>query len=198
MKALHALFLAGNIALSASAQTPPPAPDNWGPVTDGVRVSLSLNKLTYAVGENIPLHIAAQVISAKHPVYGIADRPQGAFFNDLNFSRAFHLTITDEHGQRVGYDGPANLALVGNGSSGPYVCPTSLNVGHVYTLEQSASSRSGLLPTQPGTYRLTVTWSPYPPSDPPCVKSHEPSFSEEFQPFVSVSSPTLTIHITGN
>ena len=55
MKTLDALLVVSSICLSASAQGLPPAPINWGPSTDGVRISLSLDKLTYAVGEDIPV-----------------------------------------------------------------------------------------------------------------------------------------------
>jgi hypothetical protein len=109
-----------------------------------VRVSLSLDKLTYAVGEDIPLHIAAQVVTAKRPVYGEPDRPSGAFFIKWDFSRAFHLTMTDEDGLAVGNNNSSNLAFVISGSSGPDVCPTPLEVDHVYPLEISARKKQTL------------------------------------------------------
>jgi hypothetical protein len=175
-----------------------PRPTPGGPVKDGVRVSLSLDKLTYAVGEDIPLHIATQVVSANHPVYGEPDRPSGAFFLPWDFSRAFHLTITDENGLIVGNNSPSNLIFVLDGSSGPDMCPVLLEVGRVDTLERSASRKQKLLPTQPGTYHLTVTWSPYPAAHPPCDKSKATSDSEEFRSFVTVSSLPIAIQITGH
>lgn len=195
MKTLHALLVVTTISLSASAQSLASAPDNWGPTKDGVRVSLSLDKLTYAVDEDIPLHIAAQVVSAERPVYGEPDRPSGAFFIRWDFSRAFHLTITDEDGLAVGNDNSSNLVFVLNGSSGPDVCPAPLEVGHVYPLEISANRKQKLLPTKPGTYRLVVSWSPYPVSDPPCSQSRGVSDSEVFRPFVTVFSVPITIHV---
>jgi hypothetical protein len=198
MKTLHALLVVSSIVLSASAQNQAPTSNTWGPAKEGVRVSLSLVKFIYAVGEDIPLHIAAQVVSANHPVYGEPDRPSGAFFLPWDFSRAFHLTITNENGLIVGNNSPSNLIFILDGSSGPDMCPVPLEVGRVYTLEQSASRKQKLLPTQPGTYRLTVTWSPYPASDPPCEKSRATSDLEKFRPFVTVSSIPISIQVTGN
>jgi hypothetical protein len=99
---------------------------------DGVRVSLSLDKLRCAVGEDIPLRIAAQVVSGKGPVYGEPDRLTGAFFIKWDFSPVFHLTLNDEAGLIVGNNGPSNLRFVIDWSSGPLVCPPApLEVGHV-------------------------------------------------------------------
>jgi hypothetical protein len=197
MKAFNALLIASSVGLTAPAQSPHPTPSNWGPTKDGVRIALSLDKQTYTVGEDVPLHIATQIVSATRPVYGEPDRPSGAFFARWDFSRAFHLTITDEDGRVVGNKDPSNLIFVISGSSGPIVCPAPLDVGRIYTLDFSANGKQSLLPTQPGTYRITVLWSPYTVSDPPCTNSEGASDSEEFRPFVTVSSIPITIHITG-
>ena len=186
------------LGLSALGQSSPPTPDNWGPTQQGVRVSLALDKSAYAVGETILLKIKAQVVSAGRPVYDIPDRPTGAFFikNLAFFARAFHLTIVDEKDRIVGNNEPSNLQFITvSGSSGPLMCPVPLEVGRVYELGRPAQR---LLPTLPGTYRLTVTWSPYPSSDPPCDNSRATSDSQESRSFVTVSSVPITIHITGN
>ena len=201
MKTLHTVLIASSlsIGLSASAQSLPPKPESWGPAKKGVHVSLSLDKLTYALGESIPLHIVAQVSSAQRPVYGEPDGPTGAFLTEEDFSEAFHLTITDKNGRIVGDNAPSNLALLmGGGSSGASVCPAPLEVGRVYALELSANWRRKLLPTRPGTYRLTVLWSPYLASDPPCVASRGPVEAKELRPLATVSSVPITIHVTGN
>ena len=197
MKTVLALLGATTLGLSASCQSSPPTPDNWGPTQQGVRVSLSLDKSTYAAGETILLNIKAQIVSAEHPLFDIPDRPTGAFFIKklAFFARAFHLTIVDEKGRIVGNDEPSNLQFnMVSGSSGPLVCPAPLEVGRVYELVRPAQR---LLPTLPGTYRLTVTWSPYPASDPPCDNLRATSDSQELRSFVTVSSAPVTIHITG-
>jgi len=198
MKTVLALLGATILGLSASGQSSPPTPDHWGPTQQGVRVSLSLDKSTYAVGETMLLNVKAQIVSAEHPLYDIPDRPTGTFFIKklAFFARAFHLTILDEKGRIVGNNEPSNLQFIMvSGSSGPVVCPVPLEVGRVYELVRPAQK---LLPTLPGTYRLTVTWSPYPASDPPCDNLRATSDSQEQRSFVTVSSLPITIHITGN
>ena len=126
MKTVLALLVPTVLGLSASGQSLPPRPDNWGPTQQGVRVSLSLDKSTYAVGEPIYLFIKAQIVSAERPLYAVPDTP--TFIKNVPVARAFHLTILDEKGQIVGNDEPSNLEYIAGGSSGPVQCPTPLEV----------------------------------------------------------------------
>ena len=196
MKTVLALLGATTLGLSASGQSSPPTPDNWGPTQQGVRVSLSLDKSTYAVGETIYLLIKAQIVSAERPLYAVPDRP--TFIKNVPVARAFHLTILDEKGRIVANDEPSNLEYIASGSSGPLECPAPLEVGRVYELGRPADRKHNLVPTLPGTYRLIAMWSPYPASDPPCDNSRATSDSQELRSFVTVSSVPVTIHITGN
>lgn len=198
MKTVLALLGATTLVLSASGQSFlfPPMPDNWGPTQQGVRVSLSLDKSTYAVGETIYLFIKAQIVSAERPLYAVPDRPTS--IKNVPVARAFHLTILDEKGRIVGNDEPSNLEYIASGSSGPLECPAPLEVGRVYELGRPADRKHNLVPTLPGTYRLIATWSPYPASDPTCDNSGAASDSQELRSFVTVSSVPITIHITGN
>jgi TPR repeat protein len=181
--------------ITVSFKDPAEMPRTWGPVKQGVHVALSLDKLTYAVGEDIPLHIAAQVVSSDQPVFAEPDVRRGAFFSD--FSGAFHLTLIGEDGVIVGNEAPSNLRFDGLwGSSGPAICPGSLKIGTVYPLERSAK-RLNLLPRRPGTYRVFVTWSPFPASDPICDVAGHSTGGREFRPLVTVSSEPVTIRITG-
>ena len=195
MKTVLALLGATILGLSASGQSSPPTPDNWGPTQQGVRVSLSLDKSTYAVGETMYLFIKAQIVSAEHPLYAVPDRPTS--IKNVPVARAFHLTILDEKGRIVANDKSSNLEYIASGSSGPLDCPAPLEVGRVYELGRPADRKHNLVPTLPGTYRLIATWSPYPASDPPCENSRATSDSE-LRPSVTVSSVPVTIHITGN
>jgi hypothetical protein len=174
---------------------PAEMPRQWGPAQQGVRVALSLDKLTYAIGEDIPLHIAAQVVSTEQRVYGEPDTMRGAFFTD--FSGALHLTLIGEDGVITGNEDGDNLR-VGflGGSSGPPTCPSPLEPGKVYPLERSAELQRLLL-KQPGKYRVFVTWSPYPASDPPCSGLDNGTGEKRFRPFVTVASAPLVIEITG-
>jgi hypothetical protein len=198
MKTVLALLGATTLVLSASGQSFlfPPMPDNWGPTQQGVRVSLSLDKSTYAVGETIYLFIKAQIVSAERPLYAVPDRPTS--IKNVPVARAFHLTILDEKGRIVGNDEPSNLEYIASRSSVPLECPAPLEVGRVYELGRPADRKHNLVPTLPGTYRLIATWSPYPASDPTCDNSRAASDSQELRSFVTVSSVPITVHITGN
>src|ERR1700728_1599281 len=43
---------------------------NWGHELAGVPVGLSVDKLTYALGEDVPLHVAVENASASVPIFG--------------------------------------------------------------------------------------------------------------------------------
>jgi len=188
--------LVGSNSIPIDFQDPADLQRAWGPAKEGVQASLMIDKLTYEIGEDIPLHIAAQVVSPEHSVYGEPDTVGGSFMSD--FSGSFHLTILGEDGVPVGKENPSNLRILElGGSSGPIACPSPLEIARVYPLERSAK-RLGLLPTQPGTYRITVTWSPYLQSDPPCsVFVHSVDRVRSIQTLTTVSSAPLTISITG-
>jgi len=165
----------------------------WGAAREDVRVSLALDKLTYTVGEDIPLHIAAQVLSPKHPVYAEPDVPrQGG----QSFHAAFHLTILDQDGIPAGEERRANLWLMPLTGGGPNVCPAPIAPSSVLPLEVS-SKLLRLLPSQPGTYTMTVSWRPYREHDPPCSRDAWKEKRGEILPFVTVSSVPITIRIEG-
>jgi hypothetical protein len=179
---------------------PPPDPTKisrkWGQTEQGVRVDLTLDKLTYSLGEDVPLHIAAEVLSAAKPVYAARFGPRAAFFSD--FTAAFRLTISDEDGPLPGSERPDNLSYgLFGGSSGPVICPGPITQGKVIPLERSLK-HLGLLPTRPGTYKVVVSWSPYTTQYSSCddVPRFDAAAPRE-QPFVTVTSAPLTIHITG-
>jgi hypothetical protein len=170
-------------------------PRVWGPIQKGVHVNLTLDKLTYSLGEDIPLRIGAEVVSEDQPVYGSRYGRGGAFF--MSIDPGFHLAISDSDGPLPRSDARSNLYNFGGGSSGPSVCTPALPVGKVLALDRSAKAY-GLLPTQPGTYTLVVTWSPYKTKYASCndMPPFDPAVPGE-QPFVTVSSLPLTIHIVG-
>ncbi len=191
-------------AVSIHFQDPATIDRTWGPTRDGVRVDLTLDKRTYSLGEDIPLHIAAQVLSGTRPVYSEPDTRRLGF--DRPFPEAFHLTITDASGNTVGDSRTPNLWLEPGSSGGPIVCPKPIEPAKVLPLEASAK-RLNLLPREPGTYRLLVSWSPYLQSDPACsAEIHiDPNLQSADQlppppptpkPFTTVTSAPVLIEIT--
>lgn len=156
-----------------------------------MRVNLTLDKTRFQLGEDIAAHIAAQVVDASEPVFGEPFLSGGAFF--LSIAGGFHLSIRDADGPLENSDRRANLYGFVGGSSGPSACPPPLEVGKVIPLERSLRE-FGLLPTRPGAYQLSVRWSPYHSRFSTCPnrRSEQPE-----QPFVTVTSNTVTITVVG-
>ena len=199
------LPLVASNALPLHFQDPATLDRTWGPTRDGVRVDLTLDKRTYTLGEDIPLHIAAQVLSGTRPVYSEPDTRRLGF--DHPFPQAFHLTVTDTASGPVGDSRQPNLWLQPASSGGPIVCPDPVRPGELLPLEASAK-RLNLLPQKPGTYRIVVSWSPFLQGDPACnAEIHiDPSFQSTDQlptspppaprPFTTVFSNPVLIQIT--
>ena len=73
-------------------------PRTWGKPEKGVRADLTLDKLTYALGDDIPLHIATEDLSAESAVY---DRPLGHYTGNAYLPDAWwslQVVVEDEHG----------------------------------------------------------------------------------------------------
>jgi hypothetical protein len=191
------LFADSNSVALEDPPDPTKISRKWGQTEQGVRVDLTLDKLTYLPGEDIPLHIAAEVLSSVKPVYTERFRRRAAFFAD--FTRAFHLTISDENGPLPGSEHPGNLSypLHGGGSSGPSICPRPIDGGKVVPVERSLK-HLGLLPSRPGTYKLVVSWSPYTTQDSSCDEvPHFDAAGSREEPFVTVTSAPIEIRIAG-
>jgi TPR repeat protein len=183
---LGEMLLVGSNSIPLNFADPAELPRTWGPVKEGVHVALTLDKLIYDVGEDIPLHIAAQVVQTENPANEMPDVLLGHF----------HLTIIGEDGVIAGDDRFDNLLETWLSWGRPVFCPSPLEAGEVYPLERS-SRQVGLLPDKPGAYRIIVTWSPYSETDPSCSQSRGVSDRRNIQPLVTVSSEPITIHITG-
>jgi hypothetical protein len=164
----------------------------WGVTQQGVRVDLTLDRTQFQLGEDIAAHIAVQVVDAKEPVYGEPFLRGGAFFHSV--AGSFHLFISDVDGPLENSERRANLYAFPSGSSGPSVCPGPLEAGKVVSLDRSLR-QFGLLPRRPGTYRLSVAWSPYHSRFTECP-NQRPDPAE--QPFVTVTSNTVTITVVGD
>jgi len=139
----------------SQAQVQEPA-QNWGPIVKGVRAGLSIDKTTYRVGEDVPLHIVFENVSAADPIYGEPYRARPAF--DVYFSSSGKVTVQDEDGPLIPTR-PVTVADLPTGG-GPLRCPEPYSQGTPVRFEKSLN-RVRLLPREPGTYKITVTWSPY-------------------------------------
>lgn len=63
-------FASSNV-LRVRVDDPATIPRKWGPKVKGVAVDITLDKDTYVVGEDVPLHLALENFDAPVPVYGI-------------------------------------------------------------------------------------------------------------------------------
>lgn len=169
-------------------------PRNWGAMEKGVRVDLTLDKLNYRLGEEIPLHIATEDVSALSPVY---DRPfvhAMGFVGGPGLPDSVHVILEDANGPIKPKD------QMWSGSIRPRPCPVAYVKSEVVPEEAQLSSL-GLLPDHAGTFRLYVTWSPYTSADETCEDVVSNSTLSAGQaaaaPFVTVSSTLLIIHVNG-
>jgi hypothetical protein len=119
------------------------ASQEWGATAKGVHVALWADRSTYALGEDIPIHIRVENISATEAICG----------------DSIEVTVQDEDGPLRPRPAhlPSGMITTFRGPSWrppPYVPHKPLTFEK--TLDQA-----GLLPDKPGSYKLTVTWSPY-------------------------------------
>jgi hypothetical protein len=182
-----ALAFAAVLTLQSALNLRAETKQTWGPVEKGVRAGLTIDRLTYAVGEDVPLHIALENISATHLIYGEPFRPRLAFGKDV---ASIRVTVQDEDGPLT----PSESFGI-EVTSGPAVCPAPYPPGNPMQIEKSLR-RVGQLPSNPGTYKITVTWDSYTTGSPTCKVGFDPSAIPE-KPYVSVTSNPISIEIKG-
>jgi hypothetical protein len=188
----------------AEAQTPGARPPSavaaktdrtWGPISHGVRAFLSVDRLTYHLGEDVPLHISIENVSATQTIFDETPQMQSIFYGGPTAS--IRLTVLD------GEEGPLNPRFDMSSSvveaGGLSTCPSPLLPGKPSSFEGSLS-HFGLLPSKPGAYKITVTWSPDKVNVPGCdthvfipiIPSTPP------KPIFSVSSNPVYLEIEGD
>ena len=141
-------FVSSNV-LRIQLADPSSIPRRWGTRVKGIAADITLDKDTYRVGEDIPLHLAVENFDAEVPIYGwdrvwdpdmaVGIEVQGAggrrlAANDRFPNRSFHM----DHGF-----GPTKLYAKG------MVVPLERTLGE-----------DGWLPNHPGAYTVVVTWAP--------------------------------------
>jgi hypothetical protein len=136
---------------------------DWGPTTNGVRAYLAVDKLIYTIGEDVPLHIAIENLSATQSIYDEPFRGHSLYYSGRTAS--IKIAVQDEDGPlNPRFDISSPMVELGGGLS---VCPSLLLPGKPSSFEGSLR-QFGLLPRKPGTYKITVTWSPYMVDVPAC------------------------------
>lgn len=152
---------------------------SWGKTEAGVRADLTLDNLTYTVGQDVPLHLAIEVVSATRPLYSMPSTG-GVCPPD------YTVHVEKEDGSRPEFFQQPNMMI------DEVVCVAGyrrkpLEQGKIVALEDTLS-HLWLLPSQPGVYKISVSWRVYenPESD---------SNPNEQKSFVTVTSAPSTLRI---
>ena len=121
----------------------------WGPHIKGVAADVSLDKATYQLSEDVPLHLAVENFTAPGPV-----RAWDPLWDPCS---AISIRVLDTQGKPL----PYNARQGGwNPCSGHGFGPNKEFLqGKLYPIERSLANE-GWLPKEPGTYTIVVTWAP--------------------------------------
>jgi hypothetical protein len=164
----------------------------WGETENGVRADLTLDTLNYTVGEDVPLHLAFENVSADRDVYARAFEEWGDCFDRAAPGAIdFHLSVENADGSLPVFFDP----LLGGGSCRTGSMPSPVAKGNLLLVESSLAHLSGL-PRTPGVYKVTASWKVYtkPPSN-DAVAPVPPAPVPQV-PFVIVTSAPLMIRIS--
>jgi len=162
----------------------------WGSLQHGLHAGLAIDKPTYRLGEEVPLHIVVENVSAERPTYSEPYHLRVAYADHSRMS--IGIRVEDKDGpltpgpdDRIGTEG------------GPAICPPAFEHGKAVAYEKKLSEFR-LLPTKPGKYQVTVVWSPFTADATSC--EDVPPYDEKSprdRPYASVVSNSVELTITG-
>jgi hypothetical protein len=153
----------------------------WGQRAKGTAADITLDKDTYRVGEDIPVHIAVEDFDASGQLY--------AWDPVWDPCLAVGIELKDAAGHPVPPDErlPNRSICTGHGFG-----PRPVAKGKVVPIEQSLGAE-GWLPSRPGTYTLIVMWATC--SGPKLKRDGSPQkLNAKMRPY-AVAHATATIHI---
>jgi len=114
--------------------------------TKGIGAAITLDKATYQVGEDVPLHLAIEDFNADVPLYTWDPRWDPCMVVGIEVQDAAgHSLSTDERF-------PNSSICTGHGFG-----PRPFEKGKVVSLERTLRGE-GWLPDHPGTYTIILTW----------------------------------------
>jgi len=124
------------------------APRTWGPKVAGIAADITLDKETYQVGEDVPLHIAIEDFDAGLPLYVVDPvwDPCEVIGLQVQDATARTLPVNERY--------PHWSICTGHGFG-----PRPFPVRKVIAIEKSLGAE-GWLPNHPGTYTVVVEWAP--------------------------------------
>lgn len=161
---------------------PEKMPRKWGPHVKGIAADVTLDKDTFRVGEEVPLHIAIENFDAEGSVYG----------GDPTWDPCLviGLKVLDARGQVLTPNDrlPPRSYCMGHGRS-----PMLYAKGKLIPLERSLGAQ-GWLPNHPGTFIIVVTWMPLITADDEPPNDYGRSNSNSS----AMAQAVATIRVTGN
>jgi hypothetical protein len=169
----------GNIVIATSKPLNLRVMDNvslarqWGPKIKGVAVDVTLDKDTYTLGEDIPLHIAMENFDADVPILG-----ESTIWHPCD---AAGVDVRDKCSHPIKKSQGIEFICMGSGPMGLWRYPKKAVVPFESTLRPI-----GLLPEQPGNYTVSATWSPFAGNDDTCNLCPVPSGLDYQSPYAEV------------
>ena len=154
---------------------------NWGEKNRGVRVDLSLDKDTFALGEDVALHIAVENVDADVPIYGYS--PLWDPFN------AITIEVREANGEPVKQT--CGRVWIGGGPSAMWRYPQ----GMIVPMERSLND-DGFLPDHPGTFTVSMVWNAFRGEDDTCSACQVSDSFDFTKPYVVVRSRLKSFKIT--
>jgi len=140
-------FVSSNI-LRVQIADPTAIQRQWGQRVKGIAADITLDKDTYRVGEDVPLHLAIEDFNADVPIYSWDPTwdPCMVLGIELQDAGGTPLPVNERF--------PHSSICTGHGF-GPRPFPK----GKVVAIERKLRAE-GWLPNHPGTYKVVITWSP--------------------------------------
>jgi hypothetical protein len=132
----------------------------WGRQVKGVAVDVTLDKETYKIGEDIPLHIAMENFSADVPILSLSPIWTPCSLVGVEVRNRQTGQVLQPGGFICTEGGPGGLWRYVKGSA--------------VRLEKSLKNE-GLLPAEPGMYSVTVKWQTYEGNDDTCNPCEGPT-----------------------
>ena len=176
-------FASSNV-LRIEIADPSAIPRKWGPHVNGVAADITLDKDTFRIGEDVPLHMAVENFDAAVPVYA-----WDALWDPCE---VVSLEVHDASGRPLPANErfPAWSICTGHGFG-----PRPYAKGKVVPLERTLGAE-GWLPNHAGTYTVVVTWAP---CAGPNATNNAPAADvpADLKPYAVVHA-TATIHVSGN
>lgn len=176
-------FVSSNV-LRIQIADPSTLSRRWGSRVKGIAADISLDKDTYRLGEDIPLHLAIENFDADVPVYSgdpVWD-PCAVIRIEVQNAAGRAIDETERTGDGVCTGHGAGLRLYA--------------MGNVVSMEKSLRSERWL-PNHPGTFTIVVTWAPCmgPTEDVsgPGIRAMPFKCSED-----AIARASATIHIVGS